>query len=245
VLRLRTARCAAFSTPTLQRPGTITLIEEYTMFPARLAALLSLAGLSACTLHLDRDTNISREQRIDNVYQVDGAINLAQGAKGGNLSGVSSSINLQEGAQADQLRTVDGAINLAERASVGGDVRSVDGPITLARGAHVLGNVQTLSSSITLAGAVVAGGLETVSGTIHIGGGSLVNHDIVLSKPSSHQSGDDIQRLPTVIIAPDAKVLGQVVAERGAVIWISRSAQVGAVHGAQVHWYEGATPPPA
>jgi carbonic anhydrase/acetyltransferase-like protein (isoleucine patch superfamily) len=215
------------------------------MSSARLAALIGLAGLGACTLHVDRATNISRTQDMGSVYQVNGPINLAPGAKSGNLSGVSSCINLQEGAQAGRLRTVDGAINLAARTTASGDVRSVDGPITLAQGAHVLGNVQTLTSSITLAGAVVGGGVETVSGTIRIGSGSLVSRDILLSKPTAHESGDEIQRLPTVIIAPGAKVLGQVIAQRGAVIWVSRSAQVGAFHGAEVHWYEGATPPAA
>ncbi|MET0330436.1 MAG: hypothetical protein ABW154_03305 [Dyella sp.] len=60
----------------------------------------------------------------------------------------------------------------------------------------------------------------------------------------AHEHGDDIQRLLTLIIAPQANVMGEVIAERGAVIWISRSAQVGAIHGdAEVHWYEGTTPP--
>jgi hypothetical protein len=209
----------------------------------RQTAIASLILLSGCALHIDRETRIARAEHTGSIYQVDGSIDLAPGAKADNLSGVSTRITLQQGAQANRLRTVDGAIDLAPRATARGDVMSVDGPVHLAPDAHVLGNVQTLTSPITLTDAVVGGRLETVSGTLRISGASLVSNGIVLRKPNPHDSGADIERRPTVIIGPQAKVMGKVIAERGGTVWISRSAKVGPVEGATVHWFQGDTPP--
>lgn len=209
----------------------------------RITALVALPLLGACTLHIDRATRLVGTSQHGPLYQVDGSIDLAPGSSAGNLTGVSTDITLQRGAQAGRLRTVDGAICLEPRATARGDVMSVDGPIRLANDARVLGNVQTLTSAITLDDAVIGGGLETVSGTIRVDGNTLVNQGIVLKKPTPHETGPDVERLPTLIIGPKARIMGTVVAERGGNVWISRAAQVGRVEGATVHWFDGATPP--
>lgn len=210
----------------------------------RSMVLISTLGLlGACSLHIDRDTRLDASHPIGSIYQIDGSIDLAPGGQAGNLSSVSAPITLQHDARAKRLRTVDGRIDLEPRAIALDNVMSVEGAVNLAADARVLGRVQTLTGPITLTDAIVGQGLETVSGTLRLTGKSRVNHGITLSKPGPKMHGKDIERLPTLIVGPNVEIAGKVIAERGATIWVSRTAKVDAVEGARVHWFDGNTPP--
>jgi hypothetical protein len=204
--------------------------------------LSALSLLCGCSLHLDRDTELDSGRHIGSIYQVDGSINLAAGGTARNLSTVSAAITLQQGAQAGRIRTVDGSIDLEPHATARGDVMSVDGSIRIARSAQVLGKVQTLTGAITMDDAFVDNGIEIVSGKLMISGASLVNRGIYMRKPTPREHGDDLKRLPTIIIGPHAKIAGDITSERGGDVWVSRSAQIGRVQGVHIHWFDGASP---
>lgn len=198
-------------------------------FTLRHSALLLACALAGCAMHIDKNVHVQQGDMSRSVYDVDGAIDVDAQARARKLSTVDGNITLGRWAQATELRSVDGNLTMAAGSSCSGDLRTVDGTIRLADSARIGGDVETLTGRIEAQGALIAGQVETVSGRIALSGATHVDQGIVLALPSPKESGDDLKRLPVVIIGPGVVVAGPIVAHRGGTLWVSRKASVGPV----------------
>lgn len=112
-----------------------------------------------------------------------------------------------------------------------GDVSTVNGSIFSDQGSQIEGGVETVNGGIGLVGSRVRKDVETVNGDITIGIGSQVGGGVHVRKPNFSVSLT-ASRKPRVIIGPNAVVSGSLLFEREVVLYVHRSARIGAVTGA-------------
>src|SRR5690606_8831 len=101
------------------------------------------------------------------------------------------------------------------------------------QGGRVAGGVETVNGSIGLVGTEVGDDVETVNGDITIGIGSHVKGGVKVKKPSFNLSLTP-PRKPRIVIGPNAVVDGPLVFEREVTLYVHASATIGTVSGASV-----------
>jgi DUF4097 and DUF4098 domain-containing protein YvlB len=193
------------------------------------------------------------------IDKVNGSIHLRDGENGGDLSTVNGSVSLGDHALAEDvetvnggielgadaharsLETVNGGISLGARAQVQDKIETVNGSITLERGAEALGMVSNVNGRIRLDAAHVGGGLETVSGDIEVGADSKVDGGILVDENKGMHWGSK-PKPPRIVIGPHAVVGGKLVFKREVRLYVSDSAQVGAIEGASAQRFSGTAP---
>ena len=160
---------------------------------------------------------------------VNGSIRVGNGSNIRNAKTVNGSLSMAEGVETRHLTTVNGAIRLGEKVSVDGDVSAVNGSITLEKSALVTGEIGNVNGKINVDGAQVDGSIETVTGDIKLHE-AVVKGDLVIEEPSgwSHSSK---RRKPRIVVGPGSRVEGSIVIEHEVELFISESAEVGAVRG--------------
>ena len=202
------------------------------------------------------------EQRIRDIDKVNGSITAEAGQFYGDLSTVNGGIDLQRGAKVEDVETVNGGIEagdevvarsvstvnggirFGQRAQVDGDVETVNGGIFFDRGSNVRRGVSTVNGGIGLVDTDLGGGIETVNGDITVGVGSHVKGGIHVEKPSGNMGMQwGKQRIPRIVIGPNAVVDGALVFERDVVLYVHDTARIGSVRGATPKSYNTATPP--
>ena len=162
---------------------------------------------------------------------------------GHSIDKVNGSITAQAGQSYGDLSTVNGGIDLQRGAKVE-DVETVNGGIFLDRGSNVRRGVSTVNGGIGLVDTDLGGGIETVNGDITVGVGSHVKGGIHVEKPNGNwgfRMGK--QKIPRVVIGPNAVVEGNLVFERDVKLYVHQSARIGNVSGATAQRYNTATPP--
>jgi DUF4097 and DUF4098 domain-containing protein YvlB len=195
----------------------------------------------------------------DDTSKVNGSIRIDEGRTVGDLSTVNGSIRLGDHGQADEISTVNGSIDVGDDASirsagtvngrvslgkrvrVSRDIDTVNGSLVLDDGSDVSGDVSNVNGSIRLRSAHVGGGIKTVSGDIEVGADSIVDKGILVEKSNSwfHWGSDKANR---VVIGPRAVIKGKLVFERDVELFVSDSAQVGAIEGATPVRFSGDHP---
>lgn len=183
---------------------------------------------------------IDEGQFAGDLETVNGSIHLAPHAKADSADTVNGSIEIGDDSELKSAETVNGAVSLGQRARVHGDVESVNGAITLERGAEIGGKVSNVNGRIRTEAARVGGSIETVAGDIEIGADSRIDGGLLVEKPSGWSWGK--QKLPRVVIGPNAVVQGRLVFRREVELYVSSSARIGAVEGATARTFGGATP---
>ncbi|GAA4858018.1 hypothetical protein [Luteimonas vadosa] len=212
---------------------------------------LSLGLASACALASGQDIDkingsITAEagQSYGELSTVNGSIRLRDGSRTGNADTVNGSIRGGDDLQAGSLETVNGSIRLGHRANVSGHVETVNGSIFIDRGSRIGGDVETVNGGIGLVATEVGGNLETVTGDVTVGVGSHVRGGLRVSKPSrSWLPVSFNQRTPRIVIGPNAVVEGDLVFEREVVLYVHKTARIGAVTGATPIPYDTPTSP--
>ena len=218
-------------------------------------AILALALATAlCTGAI---VPASAQQSID---KVNGGITAAAGQRYGDLETVNGGIQLEDGAQledastvnggihggddvrAGSLETVNGGVTLGKRAQVA-EASTVNGQLFFDRGSRVRGDVGNVNGSIGLVGTEVGGNIETVSGDITVGADSRVKGHLRVEKPNKHGFSIGKQRVPRIVIGPNAVVDGPLRFERKVTLYVHTSARIGTVTGATALPYSTATPP--
>lgn len=221
----------------------------------RYAAIL-IAAMLALALPLTSfagDNDVSRingsvkvdvNQQAGNVSTVNGSVHVGDGARVQEASTVNGSVELGVKAQASKLETVNGTVTLGSGSRVAGAVTTVNGSLRLGQGAEVAGKLSNVSGPIVLDAAHVAGGIDTVTGDITVGANSHVEGGIVVEKANGgwFNWGNKDSRVQTIVIGPHAVVQGTLDFRRDVVLKVSDSAQIGAVKGATVVKFGGATP---
>lgn len=202
---------------------------------------------------------------------VSGDIDLESGAKAGALTTVSGDIDGGDFAQLGDLATVSGDIKLGQDARTGaakstsGDIHygrnavlkqaeTVSGEIFIAQGGAVAGDIKTISGSIGLIGTRLDGSVTTYVGDVTIGIGSHVKGGLTVRKPERGNSAlgfnnnnrvtiNGPQRIPRIIIGPDAVIEGALVFEHEVKLYVHASAKTGAISGATAQRFDTPTAP--
>ena len=215
-------------------------------------ALLALSGVVSAHDHDGPGRDIDK---------VNGSITASAGAAYGDLSTVNGGIDLERGARARDVETVNGGIEAADdvgarsvstvngairfgkQARIDGDVETVNGGIFIDRGGNVRNDISTVNGAIGLVDTDLGGGIETVNGDVTVGAGSHVKGGIHVEKPSGTGMQWGKQRIPRIVIGPNAVVDGPLVFERDVVLYVHDSARIGSVRGATATPYSTPTPP--
>ena len=166
-----------------------------------------------------------------NLKTVNGTIRVDAGATIEKASTVNGGLRVAENTRTESLSTVNGSIRVGAGTSVYGEVSAVNGRITLERGAEISDGVGNVNGQIDLSGATVGGNVQTVSGDIELADQSVVRGDIIVEKPGGWSWGKEKRRKPRIVIGPGSRVEGEIHVERTVELYISDSANVGAVTG--------------
>jgi DUF4097 and DUF4098 domain-containing protein YvlB len=187
---------------------------------------------------------VAASQQAGSLSTVNGAIRVGAGASVAAVNTVNGRITLDERATAESLKTVNGSITVATGARVSRNVAAVNGTITLARDADVQGRVANVNGTIRLDGAHVGQGIQTVEGDIEVGGESRVEGGIHIEEESrSWFSFSFWEDMPRVVIGPGAIVQGTLKFEREVKLFVSDTATIGLVEGAEAVKFTGERPP--
>lgn len=189
---------------------------------------------------------VDADQRYGDISNVNGSIRLDDNAVASQVSTVNGSITVGAAATAGSVSTVNGSIRIGAGGRVKGGISAVNGSITLADSADVAGSVTNVNGRIYLDAAHVGEGIETVSGSIEIGARSRVEGGILVKKPyckgfMSWFTNCELDPV-RVVIGPDAIVQGELEFEREVTLFVSTSAHIGPVEGAEVIRYSGVRP---
>ena len=216
----------------------------------RLAFTLAVA-LSACATPAFAQQDIDKVnggitaeagRTYGDLETVNGGIQLEDGARAEDVSTVNGGIEGGNDVQARSLEAVNGGVRLGERARIRG-VETVNGGIFLGRGSQVTGDIGNVNGGIGIVGTTVGGDIETVTGDISVGADSRVKGGIRVEKPQGMSLNWKKQRLPRIVIGPNAVVDGPLVFERDVTLYVHTSARIGRVSGATAKPYSTPTPP--
>ena len=216
-----------------------------------LALALTLAVTSAQAHDDDNDVskiNGSVHAEAGHTYgdldTVNGSINVGAGATAEDVETVNGSITLEDGAHLESVSAVNGAIRGGRNLQVASTAETVNGSITLDDASRVGGDVTTVNGGITLHAVDVTGKLTTVNGDLIVGARSVVHGGIVIEKPHGNWNwGFGKPKLPRVVIGPNAQVLGPIVFEREAELFVHTTAKIASVSGGKAQPYTDTLPP--
>jgi DUF4097 and DUF4098 domain-containing protein YvlB len=220
------------------------------MIRTRLALCLLLAATTpafAGGQDIDKvngSISIDATQQAGDLDTVNGSIRIGANASTGDASTVNGSIHLDDGARTGALETVNGSIRAGSGLVVDGSVETVNGSIFVGRGGRVSRDVSTVNGAIGLVGTGVDGRIETVTGDVTVGADSRVKGGVRVEKPTGNfnfRLGK--QKIPRIVIGPNAVVEGPMVFEREVKLYVHASARIGSVTGATAQRYDGANPP--
>ena len=210
-----------------------------------LASCLAGTAFAAGNDDLDIDKvngsiHVPDNSTVGKLSTVNGGIRIGANSHAKSADTVNGGIDLDNGATIDSLETVNGGIRVGENNKVAKTVEAVNGSITLRSGTEVGGRVSNVNGTVKLEDAHVACGLETTSGDVIVGansrveGGLLVNADHSWFHMSSHK--------PRIVIGPHATVAGTLEFKREVELYVSDSATIGKVEGANPQKFSGDQP---
>lgn len=221
------------------------------ILPITLAALLGLAAAPALAderADIDKvngSITAAAGQAYDDLTTVNGEIRLEAGTRAGEATTVNGSIDIAANATLAQATTVNGGIHLDDNVQVEHDLGTVNGGIFVGRGGQVGGDITTVNGAIGLVDTDLAGGIVTVSGDITVGIGSHVHGGITVEEAGRSWLPINFgtQRVPRIVIGPEARVDGPLQFKRKVRLYVHDSARVGEISGASAIPYSGARAP--
>lgn len=172
---------------------------------------------------------------------VNGGVSLHKGSSAGDVETVNGGISIEDDVQVDSVETVNGGIRAGERVKVAGDAQTVNGGVSFGFNSHIGGDLGTVNGGITIKQTEVKGEVQTVSGDMTIGAKSVVHGGIVVEKPHGISWGK--QRIPRIVIGPNAVVRGSLRFEREVELFVHPTAKIGSVSGARAQPYTDTLPP--
>lgn len=175
---------------------------------------------------------------------VNGSVDVASGVHADSASTVNGRIDVDANAVLGEVETVNGRIDLGPGVTIERDVSTVNGGIEIERGSRVFGKLETVNGTVDLDGTEIDGRIETVNSDITIGAGSVVRGGILVEKPQGNWlwGNNGKQKLPRIVIGPDAVVEGTLDFEREVELYVHATAKIGTVRGATAKTFSGATP---
>lgn len=174
------------------------------------------------------------EVRAD-VSTVNGSIKLGNAAKAADVTTVNGEITLGNDASAKDVTTVNGGIKVGGGAHIASDATTVNGSVFVADHSVVSGDVTTVNGGIGLVRAEVGGDVATVNGDVTVGIGSHVKGKLWVKKPTNNSVlpiSIGPNRIPRIIVGPNAVVDGELRFEREVKLYVHKTARVGKITGA-------------
>ncbi len=162
------------------------------------------------------------------IETVNGTIRIDDNVQLRDVGTVNGSIRVGNGLIADDVESVNGSIRIGENAVISGEVSAVNGKIEVGPGGSVSGDVGNVNGELKVVGSEVGGDVSTVSGDIWITENATVRGDVIIERSRGWGSR---RKKPKVVIGPGSRVLGEIIAEREIDLFISESAEVGAISG--------------
>lgn len=162
---------------------------------------------------------------------VNGRIRIDSDAQVEDVSTVNGGLQIDSGSRTENLSTVNGEIRIASDVTVDGEVEAVNGEISVDTGSEVRRDVSNVNGEIELRASMVGGDISTVTGDIELYDSAEVMGDVVVEKPSRWGWSSKKSRKPRIVIGPGSKVHGEIRLEREVELYISDTAEVGAVTG--------------
>ena len=172
---------------------------------------------------------------------VNGGISVRSRAIAEDVETVNGGIDLEDDAQVRSASTVNGGIDAGERVRVADGVETVNGGIHFDFNSRIGGDVETVNGGITLKQSEVGGRIETVQGDVTVGAKSVVHGGILVEKPQGIHFGR--QRIPRIVIGPEATVQGTLRFDREVELFVHPSAKIGTVIGAKAQTWTDKLPP--
>jgi DUF4097 and DUF4098 domain-containing protein YvlB len=164
------------------------------------------------------------------VSTVNGTIRVEQNARVEKVNTVNGSVRVFDGVQSESLGTVNGSIQVGSAVTVTGEVSAVNGKIVVDAGTRISGDVSNVNGEIKLRGAEVGGNLETENGDVMLSEKAVLKGDLTVEKPS-YWGNTYNSRDPRIVIGPGSRVEGSIILKRQVELFISTSAEVGAISG--------------
>ena len=203
--------------------------------PVRLSPLVLALALAVGAGHALADSPPSESKVL-------GSITAQAGQAYDSLDSVNGGISIQRGATVRSAETVNGGISLDIDSEVSGDLETVNGAIRIGPRGVVAGDADTVNGGIRLDGGTVRGVMRTVNGDITLARGSQAG-SIEIEEPNRGWWNWGSEKLPRIVIGPEAKVNGPMVFKREVKLYVHATATIGEVRGATAVRYEGEDAP--
>jgi DUF4097 and DUF4098 domain-containing protein YvlB len=185
---------------------------------------------------------VEAKATVGDAETVNGRISLGDGASAGGLETVNGAVELGAGASAANIETVNGRVTLGADARVKGGVETVNGAVTLGTKAQVDGKIATVDGNLTLQRGARSGPIVTTNGDIDIGPEAHVQSIEVAKGSLTFKWFGGGSKPPRIVIGPGATVSGRLKFHREVQLFVSESAKIGAVTGAEVQRFKGKQP---
>lgn len=190
--------------------------------------------------HVNGSISAEAGQRYGDLETVNGSIHVGRGTGAKDVQTVNGSITLDDQSKVRSVETVNGAISAGQNIDILRGAETVNGRIRVGFHSHIGGDVSTVNGGIVLQQTQVDGELSTVGGDITVGADTVVNGGIHVDKPHGISWGR--QRIPRIVIGPNAVVQGPLRFERKVELFVHPSAKTGAVTGATVQQWTDTLP---
>lgn len=177
----------------------------------------------------------SRHQRLTSV---NGGIHLAQGSRAAMVRSVNGGIRTDASVRISELQLVNGRLRGGPQLRVTGPVKLTNGGASLQPGSHITGSLTSVNARVELNQTRLDGPYLGSNGDLDTGPGSHLQSGIHYRAVGEE---DRKRNTPEVIIGAGSRVSGPLRFDRPVKLRVHRSARIGAVEGAQVEWFGGAT----
>lgn len=218
--------------------------------------------LVACDVGVNEHITIAAGETSRGAATVNGGIDVGQGATvSGDVSNVNGDIlidrdasvrgvntvngdiTLGAAATATRIKAVNGDIALGEMAKLSKSIQLTNGNIDLAPGAEVAGNIGIIAGAVELRDGDIQGDVTTVSADVTLTGDSTIGGRLRVKKADNVTGVDQ----PIIVVGPGSRIVGPLVFEAPARVYVSEQGQIGQVRGvlteADIVTYAGAQPP--
>ena len=180
-------------------------------------------------------------QHYRDLETVNGGITMESKSSADDVETVNGGIDLGDDVQVHSVSTVNGGIDAGQRVRVDDGLETVNGGVHLDFNSRVGRDIETVNGGITLKQSEVGGRIQTVQGDITVGAKSVVRGGILVEKPHGVHFGR--QRIPRIVIGPEANVQGTLRFEREVELFVHPSAKIGTVVGATAQAWTDKLPP--
>jgi hypothetical protein len=202
--------------------------------------------------HADDDGDISRVnggitaeagQHYRDLETVNGGISVRSKAVVEDIETVNGGIDIEDDVQLRSASTVNGGIDAGQRVRVEDGLETVNGGVHLNFNSRVGKDNETVNGGITDKHTEIGAQIHTMNGDITIGAKSVVHGGVWIEKPKGLHFGK--QKIPRVVIGPDAQVQGTLRFDREVELFVHPTARIGTVVGAKAQTWTDKLPPRA